>query len=115
MKKFLKFLGLTALAAALIPYRVEKDEETGEKSYDALLWHARARGNLSDEPDGRKVDVTFGLKTPEEREWVDCDDDLDDIDWDNIDDGFETDTPDPLEIEIDDADLAGPEPEIPED
>ena len=38
MKKFWKVLGLGALVAGLTPYKVEKDEETGEKSYQALLW-----------------------------------------------------------------------------
>lgn len=41
MKKFLKFLGITALAAALVPYRVDKDEETGDLTLDALLWQGK--------------------------------------------------------------------------
>lgn len=38
MKKFWKILGLGALVAGLTPYKVEKNEETGENSYQALLW-----------------------------------------------------------------------------
>lgn len=41
MKKFWKFLGITALAAALIPYRVNKDDETGDLTLDALLWQGK--------------------------------------------------------------------------
>lgn len=37
MKTFWKVLG-AALAVGLTPYKVEKNEETGEKSYQALLW-----------------------------------------------------------------------------
>lgn len=38
MKKFWKLLGVTALAVGLTPYKVEKDPETGENSYQALLY-----------------------------------------------------------------------------
>ena len=41
MKKGFKVLGITALigaVAALIPYKVKKDEETGETKAKALLW-----------------------------------------------------------------------------
>lgn len=41
MKKLWKFLGVTALAAALVPYRVDKDEETGDLTLDALLWQGK--------------------------------------------------------------------------
>lgn len=37
MKKFWKFLGVAALAAGLTPYKIEKNEETGENSYQSLL------------------------------------------------------------------------------
>lgn len=37
MKTFWKVLG-AALAVGLTPYKVETNEETGEKSYQALLW-----------------------------------------------------------------------------
>ena len=38
MKNFWKVLGVAALAVGLTPYKVEKDEETGENKYQALLW-----------------------------------------------------------------------------
>ena len=38
MKKIWKFLGFTALAAALVPCRVEQDEESGRKTYRSLLY-----------------------------------------------------------------------------
>ena len=38
MKKIWKVLGVAALAVGFTPYRVEKDEETGEKKVQALLW-----------------------------------------------------------------------------
>ena len=38
MKKLIKFLGKTALAAGLIPYRFNKDEETGSYEIGGLLW-----------------------------------------------------------------------------
>jgi len=37
MKTFWKFLGVAALAAGLAPYKIEKNEETGENSYQSLL------------------------------------------------------------------------------
>ena len=38
MKKIWKVLGVAALAVGFTPYRVEKNEETGEKKVQALLW-----------------------------------------------------------------------------
>ena len=38
MKKFWKALGLTALAATLIPYYVDEDKETGSVTVKALFW-----------------------------------------------------------------------------
>ncbi len=37
MKKFWKALGIAALAAA-VPVRVSKDEQTGKKTFQSLLW-----------------------------------------------------------------------------
>ena len=45
MKKIWKVLGIAALAAGLIPYKAEENLETGEKTYDALLWQVRTRLN----------------------------------------------------------------------
>lgn len=41
MKKLWKILGITALAAALVPYRAERDGETGDLTLDALLWQGK--------------------------------------------------------------------------
>ena len=37
MKKLWKALGITALAA-VVPVRFQKDEETGKKTFQSLLW-----------------------------------------------------------------------------
>ena len=37
MKKIWKALGIAALAA-VVPVRVKKDEETGKKTFQSLLW-----------------------------------------------------------------------------
>ncbi len=59
MKKFWKILGLGALAVGLTPYKVEKNEETGERSYQALLW--RLTSAPGEDEDKRSIDVTLGL------------------------------------------------------
>lgn len=57
MKKFWKVLGITALAAGLIPYKVEKNEETGENSYQALLWRiTSAPGETADK---KEISINF--------------------------------------------------------
>lgn len=57
MKTFWKILGLGALAAGLTPYKVEKNEETGENTYQALLWRiTSAPGKDGD----RAIDINFG-------------------------------------------------------
>ena len=71
MKKFWKVLGITALAASLIPYRVNKDEETETTTMDALLWQAARRPGQGE--DKGQVDISLGFKSPfqevrEERE-----------------------------------------------
>lgn len=98
MKKIWKFLGITALAAVLVPYKVEKDEATGDKTYDALLWHATAKGRTSEE-EGRKVDITFGLKRSEHPDWEDCSCEDCEEDWDELDTEL-----DELDAELDDLD-----------
>ena len=57
MKKFWKILGLGALAVGLTPYKVEKDEETGEKSYQALLWRITSAPVGED----KKIDIGINL------------------------------------------------------
>lgn len=62
MKKFWKALGLAAIAAAVVPYRVRKDEEAQTLSVEALLWQA-SRGPGHGE-DKEQLDVTLGFKSP---------------------------------------------------
>ena len=49
MKTFWKVLAGIAALAAVTPYSVEKDEETGETKVKALIWNASFRRNASDE------------------------------------------------------------------
>ena len=54
MKSIWKVLGGIAgivAAAALVPYRIEGDEETGEVKIKALIWNASIRRNAADECD----------------------------------------------------------------
>ena len=62
ISKVLKVLGAAAAVAALTPYQVEKDEETGVTTLKALLWGAKYTPGV--EGTGRDVDVTFGLNIP---------------------------------------------------
>lgn len=62
MKKFWKVLGLTALAAALVPYRVRRDDETGQQTVEALLWQV-TRGPGEDQTH-QQIDVSLGFKSP---------------------------------------------------
>ena len=61
MKKFWKILGLGALAVGLTPYKVEKNEETGENSYQALLW--RITSTPGDEETKREININLGEGT----------------------------------------------------
>lgn len=62
MKKFWKALGFAALAAAVIPYRVHRDDETGEKTVEALLWQV-TRGPGQGE-NKEQIDLSLGFKSP---------------------------------------------------
>ena len=62
ISKVLKVLGAVAAVAALTPYEVETDEETGVTKLKALLWGAKY--TPAAEGTGRDVDVTFGLNIP---------------------------------------------------
>ena len=62
ISKVLKVLGAAAAVAALTPYKVETDEETGVTKIKALLWGAKY--TPADDGTGRNVDVTFGLNIP---------------------------------------------------
>lgn len=56
MKKFWKALGIAALAAAVIPYRVEGDEDTGALTVQALLWKLTQKPGADG---GKDVDIRF--------------------------------------------------------
>lgn len=60
MKNFWKILGLGALVAGLTPYKVEKNEETGESSYQALLWRGTSR---VDEAGEKQIGINLGEGT----------------------------------------------------
>ena len=62
MKKVLKILGITAAVAALTPYRIHKDKETGEKKVEALLWRATAVPKDGEEK--MTLDVSVGFQSP---------------------------------------------------
>lgn len=63
MKKFWKVLGIAALAVGLTPYKVEKDEETGDNKYQALLWQA-TRVKKEDENEKGELNITLGFYSP---------------------------------------------------
>ena len=58
----LKVLGAAAAVAALTPYQVEKDEETGVTTMKALLWGVKYTPAAGEA--GRDVDITLGLNIP---------------------------------------------------
>ena len=58
----LKVLGAAAAVAALTPYQVEKDEETGVTTMRALLWGAKYTPATGES--GRGIDVTLGPRAP---------------------------------------------------
>ena len=62
MKNIWKVLGITALAASLIPYRVNKDDETESTTMDALLWQATRRPGEGE--DKGLLDISIGFKSP---------------------------------------------------
>jgi len=59
MKTFWKVLGAAALAVGLTPYKVEKNEETGENSYQALLWRITSEPGKT-EGEKRQIDINLG-------------------------------------------------------
>ena len=63
MKAFWKILGLGALAAGLTPYKVEKNEETGERSYQALLWKGTVGPGSGN--DKTNIDIDLGINLGE--------------------------------------------------
>lgn len=61
MKKFLKALGITALAAAVVPCKVEKDELTGAKTYHTLLSSLRVAPGEGGEGTNISLDALGGV------------------------------------------------------
>lgn len=61
MKKLLKALGVTALAAAVIPFKVEKDEETGVRTYQSLLSRLRVGPGEDNEGTNISLDLLDGI------------------------------------------------------
>ena len=59
MKKFWKFFGFAALAAGLAPYKIEKNEETGENTYQSLLMRVTTSPGV-EEGEKRRIDVNLG-------------------------------------------------------
>lgn len=57
MKKILKALGVAAVAAAVVPCKIEKDEITGVKTYQSLL----SRLRIGPGKDGDGTDIRFSL------------------------------------------------------
>lgn len=62
MKKLLALLGGTALAAAVIPYAYQKNEETDEKTIQALLWKATIAA--AGEDGQQKLSLSVGFNSP---------------------------------------------------
>ena len=56
MKKFWKALGIAALAA-VVPVRVQKDEETGKKTFQSLLWKL----DVTPDPDNSGTEIGLDL------------------------------------------------------
>lgn len=63
MKTFWKVLGVTALAASLIPYQIDQDETAGTKTVRALLWQLRTKPSDVYEDEISK-ELTIGLCLP---------------------------------------------------
>ena len=62
MKKLWKALGITALAAAVLPYRIRRDQEENTTTVDALLWQAVRRPGEGE--DKGQLDISIGYKSP---------------------------------------------------
>ena len=64
MKTVWKVLGAAALAAALTPYRVTADQDTGDIKLRALLWKA----TYGRRPGNQGLNLDFGFFAPNEEE-----------------------------------------------
>jgi len=68
MKTIWKVLGAAALAVGLTPYKIEKNAETGENSYQSLLWRITS-GPSHVEGEKRQIDINLGEGTLTSRLW----------------------------------------------
>lgn len=89
MKKFLKALGILTLAAAVIPCKVEKDEETGVKTYQSLLSRLRVGSGEDGEGTNISLDLLGGvlpnaLGKAEEDDYADDELDLDTVETEPV-------------------------------
>lgn len=62
MKKFWKAMGIAALAA-LVPVRVKKDEKTGKKTFQSLLWKVDVAPGENGEGTEIGLDLMEGVLT----------------------------------------------------
>lgn len=68
MKTFWKVLGAAALAVGLTPYKVEKNEETGASSYQALLWRITSEPSHA-EGETRQIGINLSEGTLTSKLW----------------------------------------------
>ena len=61
MKKILKVLGVAAVAAAVVPCKVERNEETGVKTYRSLLSSLRVGPGAGGEGTSVSLDALGGI------------------------------------------------------
>lgn len=63
LSNVLKVFGAAALVAGLTPYRITRDEETGEKKVRALFWEATSGPNV-EEGEEKALSVHLGFFSP---------------------------------------------------
>lgn len=64
MKKFWKALGITALAAGVIPYYVDSDESKCTRTIRALLWQVKT--HPSEKHEGKTAaEISLGFMLPD--------------------------------------------------
>lgn len=66
LSNVLKAFGAAALVAGLTPYRITRDEETGEKKVRALFWEAASGPKTEGEE--RNLSVHLGFFSPVEQD-----------------------------------------------
>ncbi len=64
MKTFLKVLGTAAVLATIIPFSHKKDEESGQETYEALLWKAVSRPDPEAENKRKLETFSIGFRCP---------------------------------------------------